>query len=58
VNQVVQGTLHSVAELVDDLHEGRDGGGPALVDLLKDLAIPAAFFVAIDNLVALRENLK
>jgi hypothetical protein len=35
--KLVDHLLASVDELVDNLHEGCDGGDPRLVDLLKDL---------------------
>jgi hypothetical protein len=40
-----------VDELVDVLHEWRDLRGARLVDLLKDLAVPDTFLIAIDDLV-------
>jgi sulfur carrier protein ThiS len=50
VKLVDQGFL-GVDEFVDDLHEWCDLRGTRLVDLLKDLAVPETFLVAIDNLV-------
>jgi hypothetical protein len=50
VKLVDQGLL-GVDELVDDFHKWRDLRGTRFVDLLKDLAIPEAFFVAVDDLV-------
>jgi sulfur carrier protein ThiS len=38
-------------EFVDDLQEWRDLRGARLVDLLKDLALPENFLVAVDDLV-------
>jgi hypothetical protein len=45
-----QGFL-GVDELVDDLHKWRDLRGARLVDLLKDLAVPETFLLAVDDLV-------
>jgi sulfur carrier protein ThiS len=43
--------LTNVDELVDDLHKWRDLRGARLMDLLKELAVPETFLVAVDNLV-------
>jgi hypothetical protein len=48
---LVDHRLIGVDELVDDPHEGRDGGGSILVNLFKDLAIPNALIVPLDDLV-------
>jgi hypothetical protein len=50
VKLVDQGLLR-VDQLVDDLHEWRDLRGAGLVNLLKDLAVPETFLVAVDDLV-------
>jgi hypothetical protein len=50
VKLVDQGLL-CVDQLVDDLHEWRDLCGAGLVNLLKDLAVPETFLVAVDDLV-------
>jgi hypothetical protein len=42
---------NDVDVLVDDLHEWRDLCSARLMDLLKDLAVPEAFHVAVDDLV-------
>jgi hypothetical protein len=52
VKLVDQGLL-GVDELVDDLHKWRDLRGARLIDLLKDLAVPEAFLIAVDDLVVL-----
>jgi sulfur carrier protein ThiS len=49
--ELVDQRLFGVDELVYDLQERCDCGGARLVDLLKDLAVPEAFLVAIDDLV-------
>jgi sulfur carrier protein ThiS len=40
-----------VDQLLDDLHKRCDLRGTRLVDLLKDLAVPKTFVVAVDDLV-------
>jgi hypothetical protein len=50
VKLVDQGFL-CVDELVDDLHNWCDLHGAKLVDLLKYLAVPETFLVAVDDLV-------
>jgi sulfur carrier protein ThiS len=40
-----------VDELVDNLHERPELRGTRLMDLLKDLAVPETFLVAVDDLV-------
>jgi hypothetical protein len=47
--KLVDEGLLVVDELVDDLHKWRDHRGARLVYLLKDLAVPKAFLVAIDD---------
>jgi hypothetical protein len=46
VKLVDQGFL-GVDQLVDDLHEWRNLRGTGLVDLLKDLAVPETFLIAV-----------
>jgi hypothetical protein len=48
--------LTNVDELVDDLHKWRDLRGARLMDLLKNLAVPETFLVAVDNLVVLNAD--
>jgi sulfur carrier protein ThiS len=55
VKLVDQGFL-CVDQLVDNLHERRDCCGARLVDLLKDLAVPETFLVAVDDLVVPNSN--
>jgi sulfur carrier protein ThiS len=50
VKLVDQGFL-CVDQLVDDLYEWSDIRGTRLVDLLKDLAVPETFLVAVDGMV-------
>jgi hypothetical protein len=54
--KLVDQRLFGVDELVYNLHERRDYYGTRLADLLKDLAVPEAFLVAIDDLVVLDAN--
>jgi sulfur carrier protein ThiS len=56
VKLVDQGFL-CVDQLVDDLHEWCDLRGTRLVDLLKDLAVPETFLVAVDDLVVPNANI-
>jgi hypothetical protein len=42
-----------INQLIDDLHEQCDCCSTALMDLLKDLAVPETLLVAINDLVVL-----
>jgi hypothetical protein len=54
--KLVEQGFFCVDELVNDLHRWRDLRGARLVDLLKDLAVPETFLVAVDDLVVWNAN--
>jgi hypothetical protein len=51
VVKLVDQGLRGVDEFVDNLHNWRDLRGARFVNLLKDLAVPETFLVAVDDLV-------
>jgi hypothetical protein len=51
VVKLVDQSFLCVDQLVDDLHEQRDLRGAGLVNLLKDLAVPETFLIAVNDLV-------
>jgi hypothetical protein len=51
VVKLVDQCFLGVDELVDDLHKWCDLCGARLVDLIKELAVPETFIVAVDDLV-------
>jgi sulfur carrier protein ThiS len=56
VVKLVEQGFFCVDELVNDLHKWRDLRGARLMDLLKDLAVPETFLVAVDDLVIPNAN--